>query len=280
YVSVFKVLIGSIAGDGWFQRAHLWNLIFLQRVDGSFEMSHHLAKVLKAGPPNEDLEINPVSAHDAQALRDSIPCRLRAIYGGDVKNQSLQELWSTILVLAQLKEYPYQWTENPNDPEETHVTLRGRSEMFIQDQCCEHPAIEPLLQELRQEATNIVNQWSEDFGQLMRELYERQHGHDAKGPVGFCKFRALDSAGKRRQMRAAWLRGWRSMKRTGKWVAKAHPLTAIYMVGATEPFSRSERILTQVGTRMWPASPSLLGHLYVEMMRLRCTGHSFRLSMH
>ncbi|KAK3274023.1 hypothetical protein CYMTET_17771 [Cymbomonas tetramitiformis] len=248
YVSVFKVLIGSIARDGWFQRAHLWNLIFLQRVDGSFEMSHHLAKVLKAGPPSDDLEINPVSAHDAQALCDSIPCRLRAIYGGDVKNQSLQELWSTILVLAQLKEYPYRWTENPNDPEETHVTLRGRSELFIQEQCREHPAIEPLLQALRQEATNIVNQWSEDFGQLMRELYEKRQGKDMKRLVGMKEFWALDSAGKRRQMRAARLRCWRSMKRSGRWVAKAHPLSAICMVGATEPFSRSERILTQTNT--------------------------------
>ncbi|KAK3285196.1 hypothetical protein CYMTET_7188 [Cymbomonas tetramitiformis] len=249
YVSVFKVLIRSITGNGWFHRAHLWNLIFLQRVDGSFEMSNHLAKVLKAGPPNEDLAINPVSPHDAQALRDSIPCSLRAIYGDDVKNQSLQELWSTILVLAQLEEYPYQWTENPNDPAETHVTLSDRSKMFIQEQCREHPAIEPLLQELRQEATNIVNQWSEDFYELMREMYEKQQeGKDEKGFIGLKMFWTLDSGSKWRKMRATWLRCWQSMKRSGKWVAKAHPLSAICMVGATEPFSRSERILTQTNT--------------------------------
>eukprot|EP00854_Cymbomonas_tetramitiformis_P016561 gene16561-19671_t len=48
---------------------------------------------------------------------------------------------------------------------------------------------------------------------------------------------------------------WRAMRRSSRalvrgarWLAKAHPLTAIVLVGPTQPFSRSERILVQANT--------------------------------
>eukprot|EP00854_Cymbomonas_tetramitiformis_P002329 gene2329-3054_t len=42
--------------------------------------------------------------------------------------------------------------------------------------------------------------------------------------------------------------GWKSFKQKVSWLAKAHPLTAIFLVTATEPFTRSDRILVQANT--------------------------------
>eukprot|EP00854_Cymbomonas_tetramitiformis_P003888 gene3888-4849_t len=41
---------------------------------------------------------------------------------------------------------------------------------------------------------------------------------------------------------------WGKAKRTLKWLTKAHPLGAIFLITAVEPFSRSERILIQANT--------------------------------
>ncbi|KAK3242247.1 hypothetical protein CYMTET_48055 [Cymbomonas tetramitiformis] len=43
-------------------------------------------------------------------------------------------------------------------------------------------------------------------------------------------------------------RNWIKVKRNVRWLLKAHPLGAILLVSATEPFSRSERILVQTNT--------------------------------
>ncbi|KAK3262759.1 hypothetical protein CYMTET_28397, partial [Cymbomonas tetramitiformis] len=298
YVSVFKVLIGSISREGWFHRAHLWNLIFLQHVDGSFEMSSHLARVLKAGPPLEDLLLKPVSTHDVRVLHASIPRALREIYCSAELDGALRELWSTILVLAQLKEYPYTWTENPNDPEVEQITLRGRSEMFIAAQCRQHSNLEWIMPDLRMEASLLVIQWTvralppfasrqwpslswdgarqrleavgclddvghlpalvkgkeregqggmEEFKERMRYVVEHLQARNAAEKLSFWELGNPENAPR---VRAKLRQFSRRVKRNLRWAAKAHPLTAIYLVGATEPFSRSERILTQASPRL------------------------------
>ncbi|KAK3238908.1 hypothetical protein CYMTET_51123 [Cymbomonas tetramitiformis] len=88
YVSCFKVLIGSLTRDGWYQRARLWNVIFLQRVDGSFEMSTFLATMLKAGEPVADLGTNPLAAHDVAVLEASVPTILSLARSGAATGSS------------------------------------------------------------------------------------------------------------------------------------------------------------------------------------------------
>ncbi|KAK3281243.1 hypothetical protein CYMTET_10953, partial [Cymbomonas tetramitiformis] len=246
YVSVFKVLIGSVSREGWFHRANLWNLVFLQRVDGSFELSGHLARVLKAGSPLQDLVVNPVAMHDVQVLRDSIPRALRDVYCNDAVCETMQELWGTILVLAQLREYPYTWTENPNDPAEQQITLRARSQMFVDAQCRELPDLAQIMPNLRAEAAILVARWTEEFRERMSEAFE-QLSPQLAGKKNI-SFWALSNADKRQRARLKLRKFSVMLKRNARWVAKAHPLSAIYMVGATEPFSRSERILTQTNT--------------------------------
>ncbi|KAK3263531.1 hypothetical protein CYMTET_27666 [Cymbomonas tetramitiformis] len=254
YVSVFKVLITSMSRNGWYQRSHLWNLIFLQRVDGSFQLSHHLATVLNAGIPLEDLEVSPVSKHARQPLLDTLPPALAKLYTSPDSEHSPvrgEEVWATILVLEQLKNYPYSWTENPEEDARKQVTLRGRSEMFIEAQVRLVPLLGPLLPELQDVASARTEDWEAEHMERIELLYKKAGGNrsfhrDKESSSGW----RFQYTWHQRMVfaRRLWRRCARLSLRKMRWLAMTHPLGAIYLVRATDPFSRSERIIIQANT--------------------------------
>ncbi|KAK3277885.1 hypothetical protein CYMTET_14134 [Cymbomonas tetramitiformis] len=238
YVSVFKVLLKMIDGPGWYERSHLWNLIFLQQPDGSFELSQHLATVLRSGEPLESLESNPVAHYDLAVLQATVPEELSQVYEGwghdeESNKRARDELWATLLVLQELEHYPCSWTENPEEAPRRHVTLAMRSEMFVASQQLSHAALKPLMPRLRAHATELSQSWKAQHQERVIRLFEKH----------------------RPKRRKAWLR-LRSLLRRRFWrrtlhsLIRVHPLGAIMLVAATEPYSRSERILVQTNSFM------------------------------
>ncbi|KAK3259549.1 hypothetical protein CYMTET_31459 [Cymbomonas tetramitiformis] len=167
YANTFKVLIDSIGTVGWYQRSHLWNLIFLQRSDGSYKMTIYLATVLKSGRPLEDLLINPVAPFDPAVLEESMPNQLLEALALDetlnnTSNSSAptrhgspgssytvaHDVWATLLVVQRLRTFPFTWIENPDDPTWNHVTIQSKSEEYIARQCQEYPALQSCLPDL------------------------------------------------------------------------------------------------------------------------------------
>ncbi|KAK3287319.1 hypothetical protein CYMTET_5166 [Cymbomonas tetramitiformis] len=270
YVNTFKVLIGSIRTVGWYQRSHLWNLIFLQRPDGSYKMSVHLATVLKSGRPLEDLMINPVAPFDPAVLEESMPRQLMdalALEGGSLNNASddwtafmhpsrtspstvAHDVWATLLVVQRLMTYPFTWIENPDDPSWKHVTIQSNSEQYIARQCHEYPALRRCLPELERIASEHTQHWTKNHEKRIADMYAAQQlsqdnvGNKTQSFVEKCG-RGL----KRGEQAMSGFKTFRaSFKRSAVTLAKAHPVTAIFMVSATEPFTRSDRILVQANT--------------------------------
>ncbi|KAK3241696.1 hypothetical protein CYMTET_48565 [Cymbomonas tetramitiformis] len=247
YVSVFKVLIQQLGREGWFQRSHLWHLIFLQHIDGSFDLSHHLARVLRAGETQHDMMSNPLDQFSRDALHESMPGQLLKLYRSDEQDSvaTAEEVWATILVLQELANYPYNWTENPQEAPHRQITLRSRSEMFLTYQCTLHPDLTPLMPELKALATMYTDRWGEAFHRKVQENYDTLGGvKKMVDSVGSNSLRRMWS----KKHKSTWHRHWLWFKTTLGWIAKAHPLGAIYLVRAVEPFSRSERILIQANT--------------------------------
>eukprot|EP00854_Cymbomonas_tetramitiformis_P001572 gene1572-2207_t len=75
------------------------------------------------------------------------------------------------------------------------------------------------------------------------QLSEREKGNRAES------FRErLLEGGQPRKWARSHVKTWRAVKRSVVRVVKAHPITAIFLVSATEPFTRSDRILVQANT--------------------------------
>eukprot|EP00854_Cymbomonas_tetramitiformis_P011184 gene11184-13217_t len=115
----------------------------------------------------------------------------------------------------------------------TQMTLCMRSEMFVASKCINHPTLEGSMKDIRREAKQVVTNWEAEHLARVEELHERRP-------------RKMEM--RRRGRSLWWQRAWLRLVRFARWLAAAHPLGAIYVVGATEPFSRSERILIQATT--------------------------------
>ncbi|KAK3277085.1 hypothetical protein CYMTET_14885 [Cymbomonas tetramitiformis] len=269
YVSTFKVFLTSLKGAGWYQRSHLWNLLFLQRSDGSYKMSVHLATVLKTGRPLEDLTSNPVAAFDPLVLEESMPRDLMEKLGLEVEidvpdarsgasspGTATHDLWATLLAVQRLRAFPFTWIENPDAAPWEQVSIQSKSERFIAGLCQRHPALQNRLVELEEIASEYIQDWSEKHNSRIADMYAAQQslGH----PPGGHSFserlrRSFQDTFRQRMAKEGSLQrgtkaGWKSFKQKVSWLAKAHPLTAIFLVTATEPFTRSDRILVQANT--------------------------------
>ncbi|KAK3269109.1 hypothetical protein CYMTET_22427 [Cymbomonas tetramitiformis] len=245
YVKVLKVLIGSIQRDGWYQRSRLWNCVFLQREDGSFELSQCLATVLHAGEPADDLALNPLARYSLRALQDSVPRALLLLASDCTPEWKASELWGTILVLKMLQSCPYTWTENPEDPPKKQITICARSHSYLSYHEDRTVGLGVLLPALLGEAETLCEQWQADHEHRVQQVYEKHTPQQGEpGSSGRTSFHSHRTWWQKLDRRRCWLK----LKRHVKWLAKAHPLTAIYLVHATEPFTRSERILIQTQT--------------------------------
>ncbi|KAK3289598.1 hypothetical protein CYMTET_2983 [Cymbomonas tetramitiformis] len=257
WVSAFKVLIGSTSRNGWYQRSALWNAVFLQRIDGSFEMTSHLASMLRAGEPMQDLVDNPIASHDVLVLQVSMPAKLRDLFKEHLEQSDLEaedarilteECWATILIMQWLETVPFSWTENPNDPPKEQVTLRGRSEMFLHSVAMQYPQFNAMLPELKEIAAQYVEVWTEDHNERIKYVYSVKGPHTLERQKSLASLANMSLAEKRTYLMQQFRRSSNTAARYIKWLMKSHPLGAIYLVNATEPFSRSERILIQANT--------------------------------
>ncbi|KAK3275984.1 hypothetical protein CYMTET_15918, partial [Cymbomonas tetramitiformis] len=269
YANTFKVLIDSIGTVGWYQRSHLWNLIFLQRSDGSYKMTIHLATVLKSGRPLEDLLINPVAPFDPVVLEESMPSQLLEALALDetlnnTSNSSAptrhgspgssytvaHDVWATLLVVQRLRTFPFTWIENPDDPTWSHITIQSKSEEYIARQCQEYPALQSCLPDLEDIAGEYMHKWTDDHETHIADMYTSQQLSQNEMETRTQSFRErfgrVIKPDKKATKRAKSV--GTSFKRGAIRVVKAHPLTAIFLVTATEPFTRSDRILVQANT--------------------------------
>ncbi|KAK3274089.1 hypothetical protein CYMTET_17710, partial [Cymbomonas tetramitiformis] len=260
FVDTFKVLLDNMETEGWYKRSHLWNMIFLQRIDGSFELSRKLASMLHAGEPEQDLMENPLAPHSPETLQQSIPDELwEAMVGGEELTSEAQaevgDLWATILVVTWLEGLPYAWTENPEDHPKEQITLRSRAHMYIMKHCEHNSKLTTSIDSINRTADLLLTQWEAEHEAHAHKVYILLKKHPESVAEHFQQF--SDSANRfirsTRRERLKFLHKKRDglfkrMLRSVRWILRAHPLIGIAMVGPTEPFSRSERILIQANT--------------------------------
>ncbi|KAK3287364.1 hypothetical protein CYMTET_5123 [Cymbomonas tetramitiformis] len=229
YLRVFKVMIGNLKTEGWYQRAALWNLVFLQRPDGSFTISGALAFVFKAGPPDPACKDNPERAYNPKLIEEAVPEVLRlALERGAAPPHKLGELWATLLVVAFCARLPERWIVNPEDELRNQVTLDMQAEDCVIAECNRYPHVRACITEVREQASElIVEWWAQHYDYMEREVQQ----------VAAAK----DFSPRKARGHAVYLK----LRRVLRFLVRSHVLGSIYTVKATDPFSRSERILVQ-----------------------------------
>ncbi|KAK3238560.1 hypothetical protein CYMTET_51443 [Cymbomonas tetramitiformis] len=180
WVTVFKVLISNSNSPGWSLRAQLWNLIFLQHPNGCFKLTPALATVLKAGPPEEPIELNPLSTHSRDCLVDTLPSALleaavEAAADKETGGELAQDVWATILAQQTLEGLPYTWTENPEAAPSLQMTQALRSEMYLVSQRIgAFQSLRPIMADIKRKAAQLVAKGSrERCGDIVSAFLEK-----------------------------------------------------------------------------------------------------------
>ena len=104
HFNFFKVML-SFPGPGWYRRARMWNFIYLQRKDGSFQMNKDFAKALFARDKESPdyAEPNP-KEFDEWAIERSVPPELTRLEAeGGTGDVDTVELWCTLIALGYLE---------------------------------------------------------------------------------------------------------------------------------------------------------------------------------
>ena len=104
HFNFFKVML-SFPKRGWYKRARIWNLIYLQRKDGSFSMSPDFAKALFARDEKSgDFQRPHPKEFDEWAIERSVPPELTQLEAeGGTGEVDTMELWCTLLALGQFE---------------------------------------------------------------------------------------------------------------------------------------------------------------------------------
>ncbi|KAK3236475.1 hypothetical protein CYMTET_53388, partial [Cymbomonas tetramitiformis] len=245
------------------------------------------------GEPSQNLEDNPVSRYDTAMLRASVPDVLRlaiqsAVAQADCAGNAAEqedseergtgtgeegartasdalgtlagEVWATALVLQNLGNVPYEFTENPWDPPEKQVTLRLHAEQFLESCTRQYPALAVCLPVIRAQARRLTTHWTEAHEERVTALYHRigRHSEGRVRPTWhsitrsllspWSQPRAQEVGMQQQKIKAAWRQQARWLRQQVTRLIKAHPLGAVWLVKPTEPFARSERLLIQANT--------------------------------
>eukprot|EP00854_Cymbomonas_tetramitiformis_P011356 gene11356-13420_t len=88
----------------------------------------------------------------------------------------------------------------------------------------------------------------EDHNERIKYVYSVKGPHTLERQKSLASLANMSLAEKRTYLMQQFRRSSNTAARYIKWLMKSHPLGAIYLVNATEPFSRSERILIQANT--------------------------------
>ncbi|KAK3248069.1 hypothetical protein CYMTET_42451 [Cymbomonas tetramitiformis] len=232
YVSVMIEIMRYVKTDGWYRRAMLFNLVFLQSSEGGFTMTQTLANLLYAGSPEQELSLEAIIPQfPLENLISSIPPRLSLLCNYD--SPLTQEIWATLCAIACYDLTPFDWVHDPLAPPMECQTLGERAVSWLEEACTIN-GLEQLKQELpelRAKASGLVGLWDEEHTTRINMLYARENStrHAVKFPT------ILDLP--------AWL--WRSFTSLLRLAFRTHPLAQILVTPSTDPFTRAERIILQ-----------------------------------
>ncbi|KAK3265059.1 hypothetical protein CYMTET_26234, partial [Cymbomonas tetramitiformis] len=230
YMDIFKVQLSLSAAPGWFNRATLWHLVFLQQGDGSWRMTEGLATALAAGDASKDLHMEANARLETKEMRHSLPRMLRkAVPDPDV----CETVWATALALHRYWAMPFGWCCNPRDLPSRRATMDQRAERFLEQKCATYATLAEILPRVHEAADEAIHLWIDNKLEGIRGLRRRVLGD---------KEAALSdlSESERRRLKMGEYH-------TKLVVAlKQHPWIKIMALPCTQPFTRTQRILVEV----------------------------------
>ncbi|KAK3255693.1 hypothetical protein CYMTET_35137 [Cymbomonas tetramitiformis] len=155
YLSACRVMMSTIHKQtGWYYRTIMWNLFFLQKPDGSFDISPSLATTLYAGD-SSSLLVNPTNVLDEHDMRVSTPSSL---IDQCATVDEAYTLWATLCVIGRLKRLPFVWVINPTAIPEERCTIASLATEYVATQLVQHKPEE--ITELASKAESTVDGWT------------------------------------------------------------------------------------------------------------------------
>ncbi|KAK3239525.1 hypothetical protein CYMTET_50555 [Cymbomonas tetramitiformis] len=278
FLKAFRVMMGLRQTSGWYYRSILWNFVFLQQRNGSFELTDTLATVLGAGDTTYLIVNNPTGGWQSTEGGGAW-CEEEVGGGGmcrSVDRRELQEKTPQML-------YEQFGTGDKkrcaaaarDDSPDGYLGMTWR---FVDGPkptragwipCCEWPESDGLwptgwpeegwpsakvvvasetvlddddLAELTKKAEKAVKRWNEDRMSTIRALKWNQEANKSKiaKPLQGGAFAEppLSVHERRREL-------VQEAKRLSLLVLRTHPWSKIMVTGPEEPYTRSQRILVQ-----------------------------------
>ncbi|KAK3278492.1 hypothetical protein CYMTET_13573, partial [Cymbomonas tetramitiformis] len=238
FVKAFRVMMGLRQTRGWYYRSIMWNFVFLQQRDGSFEVTDALATVLGAGDTTFIVN-NPTDLLDKGELQESTPRMLHLEFD---KVEEAHTVWATLCVVARCRTLPFMWVVNPEDPPEYRETVSTMAGDFLKEVFFMTTLDGNDLAELTEMAETAVKRWSEDRLSTIRALRWTQQASKSKiaKPLQGGAFAEPQLSVRERQREL-----FQEAKRLALVALGNHPWSKIMITGREEPFSRAQRILVQ-----------------------------------
>ena len=192
-VTQFKVMFsGNLTQKGWLRRSALWNVVALQRRDGSWNATDALAGALRAaGPirleratgaarkdarePREQLVAH--AYYDAEVLTRACPAALRAAaIGGDFQNDqndqndqngigwiAVERVWCTLLATRACAHYGLSWVMNPWDDHYREYDIAQRGWAFLGKTVGSNRRLAAAVLAAEADADALVDGWRRRF---------------------------------------------------------------------------------------------------------------------
>jgi len=168
HVEAFRVMmyLNIATPKGWYGRARLWNLVYLQRLDGSFVPTPSLAQAMLASDFASPMKDNP-KYFDAGALVRSVPGVLPGRAG-----LATAPVWATLLALALAESEGWDWVVQPEDKKakRAELTLVGRGKKYLRRVSKELPMVEAVMPELRAKALSQIAVWDKQQKKLLKKI--------------------------------------------------------------------------------------------------------------
>ncbi|KAK3262779.1 hypothetical protein CYMTET_28381 [Cymbomonas tetramitiformis] len=232
FTHVFQEMIAMNNQAGWYKRAQLYNLVFLQQSDGGFRPTQELANTLRAGKPKTSVEDSPFIEYDLEELTSTTPKALLQCFQrghSHIGHEWTQRVWATLLARALHEQLPFSWIMNPQDAPREQTSIADSIDTWLESG--RNRAMKLVLPDMRSAAERVVQEWNDLHVQRIGELKERLEPLQ----VGISKVQL-----------PWWQRTASQAFQAVGFVISSHPLVAIYLVKPTEAFSRSERLIVQV----------------------------------
>ncbi|KAK3240656.1 hypothetical protein CYMTET_49520 [Cymbomonas tetramitiformis] len=238
YVDVFKAMLATNGKRrGWYERSVLWNLLFLQSTDGSFDISGALATVLAAGDTSENLRLDASTPIDPYELKLTLPAVLMQTLQGTQKRNLREKVWATCCALECYYRLPFGFILNPQEVPSEQRTLAQLGEHFLVTTCETEPDLSAALPAVRETAARLVDEWQDSKIEAIKAL--RQECIDNEAAVA-----SEMSKWEQRALRMT------ELKRLVTGALNNHPWAAIRSVSVDAVFSRSQRILVEANKLM------------------------------